>query len=181
VIPQKHADAEAEFELCRVTYEALAEGFPILDVGEIIRTIGLDGDGWPALAIARADRREVMCFKHGGSVWFDGRGGKLASRWNRRYPTLIHQIRWPEIGTTWAERYALVPMVPADVRPEKGRLKDWHILWEVDEWSKQSKFATAPADPFLLKHLAGNLFAVIAMWELTAAEQKVLEILREVS
>lgn len=26
--------------------------------------------------------------------------------------------------------YATVPMVPADVRPETGQLKDWYVLFE---------------------------------------------------
>ncbi len=66
-------------------------------------------------------------------------------------------------------------MVPADKRPDKGQLHDWHILWEVDQWHDRSQTLTASRDPYLLKHVGGDLWAVLAEWDLTPLEMAILE------
>ena len=44
---------------------------------------------------------------------------------------------------------------------------DWHILWEVEKWANQQHNVTPDIDPYLLKHVTGSLYAVIAEWDLT--------------
>ena len=61
---------------------------------------------------------------------------------------------------------AIVPIVPPQFRPA-GSLKRYFILWEAD-WEE------VPRDPMLLRYLGGDLFAVLAVWDLTEIERTVL-------
>jgi hypothetical protein len=64
-----------------------------------------------------------------------------------------------------------VPHIPANLRP-KFKLNNYHILFEVQNWEEY------PVDPFLLKRVVGNLFIVIAEWELTELEASLLGSMR---
>lgn len=75
--------------------------------------------------------------------------------------TLIHRLS------------SLVPMVPADVRPS-GNLKYYFVLWEVEQWSDTSLTAVPDRDPYLLQHLAGDLYIVVAEWDLTELERAIM-------
>src|SRR5690554_1517948 len=58
--------------------------------------------------------------------------------------------------------YALVPMIPAEVRNRmKGQVRDHYILWEVEEWATQPLRTEPDRDPLLLRPLAGDLYAVV--------------------
>jgi len=179
-INEKHADAYEFNQACAVAYAHLAKGEKLLRLSEAIQRGGLNDKGLPNIAIGRADRREVY-FR-----WQRNETTALfstASDWARRDP-----LRNPTLNTVvnmgtsfiddnvWSrEGYALVPTVPADVRPAKGLLKDWFILWEVDQWATQPRFAKASRDPYLLEHISGDLYAVIAEWDLTPIEIAIME------
>jgi len=61
----------------------------------------------------------------------------------------------------------MVPPVPPGLRPASA-IGNYHVLWEA-EWER-----VAPADPALLKHIGGDLYAVLAVWDLTELERAVL-------
>ena len=61
----------------------------------------------------------------------------------------------------------MVPIVPPQLRPHWG-LHNYHILWEAD-WQK-----VPPRDPALLERIGGDLYAVLAVWDLTELERAVL-------
>lgn len=61
---------------------------------------------------------------------------------------------------------AIVPIIPANLRPAKA-LHRYVILWEAD-WE------AVPVDPMLLRHLHGDLYVVLAVWDLTPVERAVL-------
>jgi hypothetical protein len=63
----------------------------------------------------------------------------------------------------------MVPLIPPRFRPSPRRLRHCHILWEVEQWTM-----TAPHDPALLRHVCGDLWAVLAVWDLTELERLVL-------
>ena len=85
----------------------------------------------------------------------------------------------PNARDAWRSRgYAMVPMVPADVRPETGQLKDWFVLWEVEQWH-DNRHTEPPRDPFLLKHIGGTLYAILAEWDLTEVERSIMAELAE--
>ena len=61
---------------------------------------------------------------------------------------------------------AIVPIVPLHLRP-KFNLSNYSILWEAD-WT------AVPHDPLLLRQLKGDLWIVLAAWDLTEVERAVL-------
>jgi hypothetical protein len=162
--------ADAEYEAALAGYEALAEGTPLLNLTQVFAELEPDKNGRPPLAIARADRQQVRV-----SHLFDNslRFSTLKrSSWGYQGSLLIDITARRDWD--FNRGYALVPMVPADVRP-KGNLKDYFILWEVEEgWASRPFNAQAPIDPFLLQHLAGDLYAVVAAWDLTPLEQAIM-------
>lgn len=65
---------------------------------------------------------------------------------------------------------AIVPTIPPRLRPPHN-LSGYHILWEA-EWGQED--VLPPGDPALLRHLGGDLYAVLAVWDLTPLERSVL-------
>ncbi len=153
-------------------YKLLAAGRTLLNLVETMRAVGVDDQGLPKLAIARADAR--WCFvdtSPDGSARFgsDVQSWRLRGRAQGRLTTLpagtLPEYRWDEQRSHRAQ--ALVPLVPLPLRP-KGRLIGYHVLWEA-EWQK-----VVPRDPFLLRHIGGDLYAVVAVWDLTELERSVI-------
>lgn len=174
---QLHKDSETLYREAEVGYQELAAGRPLIQLSKAIQQGGFDEKMRPRLAIARADRREVYFSWRASGTRGTFSSMKDPSWTSRRTPSLVIDV---SLGrqhdklhsvTGWA----LVPMVPADKRPDKGQLQDWHILWEVDQWHDRSQTLTASRDPYLLKHIGGDLWAVLAEWDLTQLEMAILE------
>lgn len=72
------------------------------------------------------------------------------------------------------EAFALIPMIPADVLPERYDPQTHFILWEVEQWSEERIGARPDRDPFLLRHLGGELYAIVAEWDLTDLERAII-------
>lgn len=69
---------------------------------------------------------------------------------------------------------SMVPVVPPKHRPRSGSsLGSYLVLWEVDEWT-WSTVPPPPGDPALLRHVGGDIYAVVATWNLTELERLVL-------
>lgn len=149
----------------------------VITLGAAFRQTGLNELGQPKLAIARGDWGHVIFSQHGES----------RTEWNPKYRAWYRSGKFSEAGlpTTRASAVRLrpnvfpefelpkllrttVPHVPADVRP-KFHLRNYHILFEVDKWTEEM-----PVDPFLLKHVMGDTYAVLAEWELTDLEASIL-------
>src|SRR5262249_17862424 len=75
---------------------------------------------------------------------------------------------------TRVEGYALVPMIPLDGRPRTGVPEKAYIRWEVEQWSDRRLDVAPDIDPYLLKHVTGSLYAVIAEWNLTEIERSIM-------
>jgi hypothetical protein len=159
-------------------YHALKNGKKVIDIYEAFKKTGVKEDGNPKLAIAQA---------HLGIVQFDkevGGGGIFGEASNWRKERVI-DVRLPGNTFDWktsegkmAERWTEisnptirtnVPLIPAHLLPE-GKLENYYILWEVDEWKTIAK----AVDPFLLKRINANTFIVLAEWDLTEVEQIVM-------
>jgi hypothetical protein len=168
--------ADEEYEAAVTGYKALADGKVLLDLVDVFAAVPTDHKDRPALAIARADREQVeFCWSRSQPLFiFDAR----KNGYGKDDSTLVVRVQAGRLRDTrkapetWQSRgYALVPMVPADVRPRVD-LKKCHVLWEVPEWA-DNRISAAPSDPYLVQHLAGTLWVVLAEWELTPLEQAI--------
>ena len=178
---QRH---DAETDAIRDGYAALAAGLPLLDVHDAIRAGGVDEKNLPRLAICRADAR--FCYYR--KAWLSrGPGGRFGSNRAAVFATSQRALEQesmkhcrveipadllPNPKSIWTAARAMVPLVPADLRPRasNGRLAGlahFHVLWEAD-WER------VPVDPVLLKHVGGALYSVHAEWDLTEIERAVM-------
>jgi hypothetical protein len=121
----------------------------------------------PAFAVMRADQTEcwVETFADGSAVFtpryeYRGRRDRVALG-RDTFDGLIHAQRFR----------AMVPPVPPALRPRR-HLRNYHILWEAD-WVRAVP-PRPPGDPALLKRIGGDLYAVLATWDLTELERLVL-------
>jgi len=168
----KHYSEPMDDEIRRA-YQLLAQGRLIIRALDSIVKAGCRDDGWPVLAIARADQPKCVCrIRSDGSAVMSC----SPSRWGRRQNAATSHWFDFAAGTFMASKQrsgfrdgeALVPPIPLHVRPKRG-LANYHILWEA-EWSR-----VPPHDPFLLRRIgAGDMWLVVAMWDLTEVERVAL-------
>jgi len=159
-------------------YGHLRHGKKIIDIYESFKKAGLNEAGDPKLAICRADAKTCFLSKRdeGGAVF------SISEIWRHDPPRKTYNdVALPEGSFTWKkndygsilnpECETLVPIIPARilVAEVKVLLKNFHILWEVEEWKP-----IPPKDPILLKQLTPNLFGVLATWDLTKLERAVI-------
>ncbi len=182
-LEETHKDGEEFNRSCAQAYEALAAGRKLLHLSKSFQLAGVDENHRPRLAIAAADREQVFCRWRSSSPFalFSSSANFVTSPRSRRLVRTVnmavpHKRRHPKLDFALdVFGYALVPKVPADVRPVTGQLRDWYVLWEVEQWFDRPQGLTAPTDPLLLKHVAGELYAVLAEWDLTDVERAILE------
>lgn len=162
-------------------FTALAAGKRVLNVRAALNHAGtIDGGvqhGLPRLAIARADASHVEFRQpgpeHSPRAHFRGLFPTHAG-YKRRLVEFEYEgltWRWGEVNARFNGRWsyrAIVPTIPPAVRPKYCHLSTHCILWEAD-WLR------APADPCLLRHIAGDLFTVEAEWDLTEVERSLLD------
>jgi hypothetical protein len=144
-------------------YRRIAQGHTVVRALEAIRQAGRDAQGFPKLAIARADASKV--FWHASHV----HGVFSLDAWARSNQASRRRVRieWPECRFEWPNGSAIVPIVPIHLRPKRG-LANYHILWEA-EWTR-----VYPRDPYLLRRFGGDAWLVVAAWELTDVERAVM-------
>jgi hypothetical protein len=178
-----HKRADAEYDAVASGLEALAKGRAILSLMEAIRGGGFDEQMRPRLAIARADQRQVRCTWRPNvtMVTFEpATGWRRSTEQQSRVVDLgrRHGLLRADGQPKWVQGYALVPLIPARIRKERGcgrsyDNRNW-ILFEVEQWADERIRAEPDRDPFLLRHLGGDAYAVLAAWDLTPLEQMVM-------
>jgi len=184
---RRHAQLRKE-EIRRelmAVYGHLKHGKKIIDIHESFRKAGLNLEGDPRLAICRADAKQCNCLKiEDGSAIFSM---ERLDRWQRQPRKTYAEVKLPSGTFQWQpidptrplNTYNIknqmiqcpAPIIPAKILVEevRHRLKNYHVLWEVEEWKP-----VPPQDPILLKRLTSNLFGVLATWELTALEKAII-------
>jgi hypothetical protein len=150
-------------------YQKLAQGKLVIKALESITTAGADDLGLPKLAIARADARicRLTMFGDGGASMSTGTS---RSGLRRNTVSTVHFQFAPGTfpASRWRNAESVVPHAPLHLRPKRG-LQNYHVLYEAD-WTK-----APPVDPFLLRRLGkGDLWLVLAMWDLTEVERAAL-------
>lgn len=151
----------------RQLYQAVSKGARVVNILEAFKTTGLNELGQPKLAIARADWKDCnCCLSSSGWARFQ------PERYCRKSSQIVHLPEGTFKGGKFlTDLHTAVPHIPPSVRP-KIALSNFHILFEVEKWE------TYPVDPFLLRHIAGHLYVVIAEWELTELEASLLGSMR---
>jgi hypothetical protein len=153
-----------EDRIAMMGYRAIARGQAVIDVAAAIGAAGLDEQRRPKLALARANWEWCWLREHGRLFTFQYDSWAPGRETRRRisFPTTI----FGENVTTTDRHRAQVPAIPPRVRPS-GDLINYFILWEAD-WQ------APPVDPYLLRHLGGYLYVVLAAWNLTDLERAVM-------
>jgi hypothetical protein len=170
---------------CMRAYQLIAQGRAVIRALESIKAAGVytagESVGLPKLGLCRADATACFCaMSHDGSATMTADDSRVRVSWGRgRVPsgTILNSrsiLAWPAgsfpynpSARTW-RRQSLVPPVPLHLRPKRG-LQNYHVLWEA-EWVK-----APPDDPMLLRRIGGgDLWLVVASWNLTAVEKAAL-------
>jgi hypothetical protein len=158
----KQTPADAEIS---AIYRRLARGETVIRALESIRAAGFNEQGLPKLAIARADTRLCYLNNRSNQVQFSD------ERWwsHRRHSLQAKKVNldWPGFRQQNGTHEAVVPLIPVHLRPRKN-LASYFILWEA-EWTKRY-----PVDPYLLRRFGGDVWLVVAAWDLTDVERAVM-------
>lgn len=154
-------------------YQSLVKGYPIIELSKSVAAGGFFEDGLPKIAVARADSQDCWVVADSGDLLFSTERPQWRAR-NRgalvnATTVRVHVSDRPTMKYRWEAAHTIMPMIPPEHRPNKNRLHLFHILWEVEAWE-----LVAPRDPALLKWIAGDLWEVCAMWDLTDLERAVL-------
>jgi hypothetical protein len=170
-------------------YKALAKGSVVIDLPHVIGAGGVfdngtGNQGLPKLAVATASH-EFVYVQRGEKGWvrfsLDNERDLNPRRERDVYRFSDHTLPEQALPTYnpskwWREHpwngwhRAMVPHVPPGLRPIHS-LDGYVTLFEVDKWELDPK---APRDPALLKHIGGDLYAVLATWDLSELERSVL-------
>lgn len=168
-------------------YGHMKHGGKIIDIFQVLKATGQGEDGNPKIAICRADAKKCYLSKQGnGSAIFSH---LPPDRWGRRQARKTYkEIQTPEGTYVWRNkegiparsRYdikdeevsTIAPIIPPQILIDsvKHNLKNYHILWEVEDWKVEP-----PRDPLLLKMITLNLFAILATWDLTELERAIIK------
>lgn len=168
------AERSAEDEAIAAGYRAAARGLPIISLPRTVAAGGFHDNGLPRIAVIRADAAECFAWWSGDAVVYadqpdrSNRGALVGAHTVRvrLAPDEQPTVRMPRY---WERGHATVPLIPPRYRPRPRNLRRRHILWEVETWQP-----VPPRDPALLRHIRGDLWAVLAVWNLTDLERAVL-------
>jgi len=168
-------------------FRALSEGKGVLDLKQALAKGGVHEDTLlPKLAVMRADYPRCFLKRQGNATAlysaFDNKylrnvykGAQTAREQfqvtNLPVPKVyseLTEIQRRAVWNNWTFS-APVPPIPPEHRPSDAFSK-YCILWEVDKWEPDAP----PGDPILLQPIGGDLYAVLAHWDLTEVERMVL-------
>lgn len=165
-----------EDERLQSLYQAVSKGARVINVANAFKITGLNENGEPKLALARADRKTVWFHPRAGFEDYRQRsegGGGFAPTNNWKWTNTAQNYALP--ANTFDDKKlahnrlkSRVPYIPPNVRPTI-HLRNFHILFEVEKWEVEY-----PRDPYLLRRIEGHLFVVVGEWELTELEASLL-------
>lgn len=169
----------AEDEQIMAGYKAIVRGQRVISLRQAISNGGTFNTGRPRIAVARATAS--ICWLEertaDGAVTFTTNPNRHTS--NRRdvcrfpvgtLPDLEGEQKPFRLSSSHFGLKAIVPPIPPAYRPARG-LHLYDILWEVPKWER---VPNAPGDPALIRKIGGDLYAVVAQWDLTELERLVI-------
>lgn len=160
-------------------YKALSEGKVLISLIEAIKAGGVDDTGRPRIAIARANETAIAMNRTlDGALQYWPEAASRATADDRVFTFPAGTLETLESGgweanwltRSWRAWMANLPFIPPTYRPPLN-MENYHLLWEA-EW-RQSR-GSQRRDPMLLRRIGGDLFAVLAAWDLTDVEKLVL-------
>jgi hypothetical protein len=151
---------KADQEIAAV-YKRLAQGRTVIRALESIRAAGTTEEGYPRLAIARADEKQVSVRLNPHSTEWT-----FTPDYPVRATSRVLTIRDVPPPKDYARICTDVPLIPVHLRPRRG-LQSYHILFEAD-WREY------PIDPCLLRRFGADAWIVVAAWDLTTVERAVM-------
>lgn len=160
---------DAEYAAILRGYNQVLKGRKLIELSKVIAAGGADELHRPRIAVMRADQK--LCnveVRHNGAVRFYARERVMRRDLSLSFPRDTVPS-WIDKGGRDAWRIqacAIMPLIPPQHMPVT-KLAGHHILFEAN-WTEP------PVDPALIKHLGGDLWAVLAMWDLTDLERAVL-------
>lgn len=166
---------EKYLKVMKDAHYQMKEGNELIDIYKVMKKAGLNENNEPRLAIARADISKVtFCKTDEGCGNFEMGG---ASKDDVNLPQKIFGVHWKRedgaADNSWRiENKRIrtkVPVVPIELLPN-GDLSNYYILWESTEWEELPE----TKDPFLMKRISENLFAILGSWDLTELEQSII-------
>lgn len=170
---------EEEEGLLRVA-RATKKNLPLINIAKAIQVGGANPERMPRLAVApylgSLERRRVQAYvDEDGRVEFTCEiSVDLYNHWQLNLPpqTLPRLEGLARVGNQIGIGPALfrehvIPLVPPPLRrrQEEGVV----LLFEATNWQKPIAYA---GDPYLLKHIAGFVYAVLGTWDLSEREVK---------
>lgn len=174
-------DASPEDEAIAAGYRAIAAGKRLITLSSTIRAGGEDDGHKPRLAVAPVDSSLIYLERlESGTVRYcvadshsDAARTKDVSAGGVRVREVLPPIEWHDRQVNhlaWGHSWkAMVPVVPPRFRRRGWRT--CHVLFEA-EWTRHTP--PAPVDPALIRHLRGDLWVVLGVWDLTPLERAVL-------
>lgn len=151
-------------------YKELEKGRSLMRLTDSIKSAGAGDKYLPRLAVARAIDNRVRCRVDSQTTTFWPESMNV-SWWGPRSQAGLNSgvvrltIDRPELSGRGDPRgSAIVPLIPPMLRPARA-LYRYFILFEA-EWDR-----IPPKDPALIRHLIGDLWVVVATWDLTELER----------
>lgn len=166
--------SDIEAQQIMLGLEELAEGTPLLQLRTVFQDVAVDERGRPRIAIARGDRTRVRVDSWGTR----GPGFRFESdyeiRRGHRLKNSTLEVQSPLASHSVPTGYAIVPIVPPQIRRGRELMAKLFILWEVERWADEARDVGPDRDPLLLRRITEDLWAVIAQWELSPLEQAIM-------
>lgn len=179
LLKERELEKKKEYEELKQAYYHISKGKKIINIFDAMKKAGKNEMDDPKLAICNANSQTVTFEKDNrGSGIFYGKNNKF-NQASIQIPSDIFEDWKIQEGRTGTSRWHIerqlletgVPIVPPHLLP-KGKLENYYILWEVETWKD---LAPKKDDPFLLKRISPNLFAVLAEWDVTELESSIVE------
>ena len=148
-------------------FRAIAQGQRVINLPDSLSQAGLNDQGLPRLAISTSNE----CFYERNSdhhiFRFKNWGSDAIRFSNKILPKKFNQ-RW---SSYWVSN---CPPIPTEI---KEQTKDDDLFcWEVSKWQKHEthqRMQISTDDPVVLRPLSGELYCVVAEWDLTELEKKI--------
>ena len=159
-------------------YDAVVSGRKVIDLESTLRSainvrdlpkLALAPTGWDSI---RFRRTRTMTRKQRAVDWAQLNISFEGGTWSRRYEERIG--RYERVAETTAE--ALVPSILPTVRDQvkPGDLILWEPVWTAVSNREIAERRPSSYDPMILRELPDGLWSVVAAWDLTDVEARVL-------